>query len=243
MCPDCQCSRLDAKTDDTPAKIKDKIKCQQEYVDYCRRYGVYVPVKDAAWEEDDTYFEDQKAEYGQCDQDPCLCPDGNKYDDWDPVTKDKSGKWYIVLCSVCAGSGSHRQCGAIAVTDDWICNTCKAVVRKQKEENDEPQAEEAEEQGNGVKDIDDGNIDKEHDEDDEVVVNLDHEDVEGEASQQAGESSEAVPDVPHGSETTESMLDLEAEEGEKRKLDSGGDDHEDEPSRKKAKNMDNNHLN
>ena len=221
MCPDCQCSKLDAKMDDTPAKIKQKIKCQQQYVDYCRRYGVYVPVKDAAWEEDESYFEDQKAEYGQCDQDPCSCPDGNKHDDWDPVTKDKTGKWYIVLCSACAGSGSHRECGGIAVGQQWLCDICKTVIQKDKSDED-------------------GNVDNENNEDDEIIVNLDDDsDSDEDSHQGAGAASaEATPAGPQSSESTESMLDLVAE-GEKRKLEAAaGGDEPDEPVRKKSKSSD-----
>lgn len=235
MCPACMCSKLDAKADDKKDKIQSKIRCHQDYVDYCRKYGVYVPEKDADWENDETYFEDQKQEYSQCDADPCLCPKGNKHDDWDPASKDRSGDWYIVLCSSCAGAGSHRSCGKIAVGQDWYCDTCSTVVGKNDHDVGYDSIDSGKEDGSS-----DGNLDAEEEDEDEIVVNQAGDAPDGANGQQDATDNEAASPVlsqavsspPRGSESAESMTDLLEVDGDKRKQTG---DQDDGPDRKKQK--------
>lgn len=69
--------------------------------------GVFVPDRDAEWEDGDT-FADHYKDYDQCDAEVCLNPEGRKHDIW-----KKCEPWYIVLCCTCGSSGIHRRCGNI----------------------------------------------------------------------------------------------------------------------------------
>ena len=82
-----------------------------------RRFGVFVPEQDAAWESD---FGDQRARYA-CDARSCKCPDGRTVDEIDT-------QWELVVCRSCGCHASHVEC--IDGRESWTCQSCDEIASK-----------------------------------------------------------------------------------------------------------------
>ena len=133
-CLHCGCSAIQDGLTAEEKKLKKK--CHRMYVKYCRKYGVYVPIKDADWENRDNEsfynFEEQYTDNCDvCEATECLCPDGREHDT-DPDNYDYP--WYICICASCGTSGIHRECGNVSLEaakdKTWECNACLKVCHK-----------------------------------------------------------------------------------------------------------------
>jgi len=85
--------------------------------------GVFVPERDASWEQEPNAFRGLSRRRLRCDFDSCQCPQGRNFRD-----VDVEGKWYIVRCVLCGGPSTHVQCSQVKDIASWACGTCKSVA-------------------------------------------------------------------------------------------------------------------
>lgn len=90
-----------------------------------KKFGVYVPEQDAAWELEEGLFEDLLERHDTCNAEECICPEGRKKDEDYTI-------WEIILCKYCGAQGIHVECGNLELRDDikWRCPGCVEVVKK-----------------------------------------------------------------------------------------------------------------
>lgn len=109
-------------------------------------HGIYVPDKDASWEESNGY-NDLERRYEHCDATNCACPKGSNH-------VDDSGSWELYVCWVCGSKGVHLGCLPIEMqaddAPDWVCEFCLAIDSRIEEKrkcikNKPPVAEQSEE--------------------------------------------------------------------------------------------------
>ncbi|XP_057270620.1 G2/M phase-specific E3 ubiquitin-protein ligase-like, partial [Pezoporus wallicus] len=83
--------------------------------------GIRVPVRQASWEDNDAYAEQQQR-HGSCDARECLCPGGRQ------VAKP-NGPWELFLCRSCAAVGTHRRCSNLrnSYEASWECESCAGL--------------------------------------------------------------------------------------------------------------------
>ena len=53
---------------------------KDEFEEEMKRFGIYVPEQDAAWEREGNTFAEIYERHGTCDAEECQCPDGREYD-------------------------------------------------------------------------------------------------------------------------------------------------------------------
>ena len=53
---------------------------KEEFEEEMKRFGIYVPEQDAAWEREGNIFDGIYERHGTCDAETCLCPHGREYD-------------------------------------------------------------------------------------------------------------------------------------------------------------------
>ena len=129
-CSFCNCNDL-PESGLQQQQLQEARKCKRRYVRAAQVRGVYIPEKDADWELDGS-FDDNEREHDSCDitdaegKSACICEKGIKYDE----PGHKRNKWYIVLCSICAAHGCHRKCRNIPAKDcsEWKCDLCARIV-------------------------------------------------------------------------------------------------------------------
>ena len=95
-----------------------------KFPDEMKKFGIFVPEHDAAWEAEPDAFGELLERHGNCDADDCLCPGGRQQDeDYTP--------WEIVLCSICGSSGIHVSCGGLdSKKPKWSCGFCFKIEKK-----------------------------------------------------------------------------------------------------------------
>lgn len=94
------------------------------------KFGIYIPDRDASWEQEANAFNDLLERHCFCDVAKCRCKFGRSYNEVDSC-------WEIMLCDSCGSEGTHLACSGLKTAmDDWLCNACDAVfvkVLKEKE--------------------------------------------------------------------------------------------------------------
>jgi len=81
-------------------------------------YGIYIPERDALWEEDNA-FADLLQVYNRCDCRYCYCPNGRHF-------STNSGSWKMYRCQICGHSASHLRCAEAEGKHffPFKCNNC-----------------------------------------------------------------------------------------------------------------------
>ncbi|XP_057309521.1 G2/M phase-specific E3 ubiquitin-protein ligase-like isoform X2 [Hydractinia symbiolongicarpus] len=99
--------------------------CNNEklFTEEMSRYGIYVPLRDAAWEESNAFAE-LLEQYNKCDLKKCKCRRGRKYN-------TQAGKWHVLRCYACGQSGVHVAClgNQYIPGFGYICSDCNKVIR------------------------------------------------------------------------------------------------------------------
>ncbi|OXA64761.1 PHD finger protein 7 isoform X2 [Folsomia candida] len=94
----------------------------KEYINSLMLNGIYVPIKDAAWELEPDAYSELKLSYSVCDATPCLCPSGRKF-------VEKRGDWALLRCGACAAAAVHVGCGNLTKFT-FRCETCVKVLNE-----------------------------------------------------------------------------------------------------------------
>ncbi|KXJ72632.1 hypothetical protein RP20_CCG017557 [Aedes albopictus] len=83
---------------------------KQIFSQYAKMHGIFVPMRDASWEIDRTYFKDLHG---------CKCSAENcKYGD------KKRCADRMVGCKACGGETLHLECAEISDPNDYVCSKC-----------------------------------------------------------------------------------------------------------------------
>ncbi|XP_030854247.1 uncharacterized protein LOC590024 [Strongylocentrotus purpuratus] len=97
---------------------------ENEFQDEMKKFGIYLPEKDADWESGGGAYQELYERHNRCDVDQCRCPRGRKY-------HTQSGQWEIVLCDLCGSAGCHVSCGGLVTSlDDWACKDCTSTFTR-----------------------------------------------------------------------------------------------------------------
>ena len=92
--------------------------------------GVYIPVQDATWEQEEGFygFQEQGQLYSTCDASKCLCPKGRKH--------TLNGTYFeLIRCEQCGSSAVHIKCGnLLKKAPFYVCKDHE----KAKEQMDRP---------------------------------------------------------------------------------------------------------
>uniref|UniRef100_A0A8B9STI7 PHD finger protein 7 n=1 Tax=Anas platyrhynchos TaxID=8839 RepID=A0A8B9STI7_ANAPL len=82
--------------------------------------GIQVPTRQPAWEAD-SGFVDMYQRHSRCDASQCHYAQGRE-------KAEEEGPWYLLLCSSCAATGTHRRCSALKdSTVSWECDSCAGL--------------------------------------------------------------------------------------------------------------------
>lgn len=90
-------------------------KTTQEYRDFLRKRGVFVPDVDTTYKMEEAIRAELVRE--RCHASVCFCKDGRSYTD-----NCKTSEWTMRRCSVC-GSGIHAACDSEKQTE-YMCQNC-----------------------------------------------------------------------------------------------------------------------
>lgn len=99
-------------------------KCNNKdiFVAEMKKYGVYVPTRDASWEKGQVFEQMFKKEY-KCSADKCLSKKGIDY--------NGDNEWELLACDGCGANAIHPECGGLdAKADEWLCPLCKPVLQR-----------------------------------------------------------------------------------------------------------------
>ncbi|XP_065088839.1 PHD finger protein 7-like [Ochlerotatus camptorhynchus] len=83
---------------------------KDDFPNYARMRGIFVPMRDASWEIDRTYFKDLHG---------CSCSAKNCQ-----YANSKKDKGQMVGCKACGGETLHLKCAEIEDPDDYVCSKC-----------------------------------------------------------------------------------------------------------------------
>ena len=93
------------------------------------QFGIYLPQKDASWEQDGSYASDDQR-IKSCGAKICFCEkeEGRKYNFPD-------GLWELMSCHACGSSAIHVKCGGMDefIDPQWHCYLCRRIVRSENE--------------------------------------------------------------------------------------------------------------
>ncbi|XP_028405846.1 uncharacterized protein LOC114528424 [Dendronephthya gigantea] len=96
---------------------------KEKFVKEMKRMGIYVPDRDAAWE-DGNNFAELLDKYSSCDSPACKCPLGRKF-------SAENGEWELVLCNTCGQFGTHVGCKTWTTNPpSLLCPTCRPAVHQ-----------------------------------------------------------------------------------------------------------------
>jgi len=97
---------------------------QEAFQNEMVKYGVYIPQRDATWEENNA-FADLLIQYDRCDNKSCLCPDGVTH-----ISEEEDTDWELLRCYHCGQGAVHRKClGDYVIPKyEYICSDCNEVV-------------------------------------------------------------------------------------------------------------------
>lgn len=101
----------------------------KKFHDTIKLQSVYVPDRDAIWEQQPNAYRELHEKLLRCDQAECICPKGRNYN---------KNSWSIQVCVLCAATGAHFKCRAgilrlpSANTEqpEFKCSFCKEVESK-----------------------------------------------------------------------------------------------------------------
>lgn len=94
----------------------------EEYHDMLRNNGVFVPHKDAAWEESLGAYASLQIIPDTCDAASCGCPRGRRF-----AAKSGTSKWYLNRCSTCGSGCIHSNCWTgMEHGKKYSCSRCEA---------------------------------------------------------------------------------------------------------------------
>ena len=87
-----------------------------------KRFGVFVPEQDAAWERDSNAFDSLLERHGSCDADDCVCPEGRDFDedytDWEIVRLDNFN--FFARASSNVPFHASRSCARVVALKAFI---------------------------------------------------------------------------------------------------------------------------
>jgi len=120
---------------------------KDDFIEEMKRFGIYVPEKDADWEKpdrgaasgdpddssaDDEAFGSLLERHDNCDVPNCICPEGRKKD-------EDYTEWEIILCWYCGAQGTHVRCSDLPLQNEtefklnpikWKCQFCAETLKK-----------------------------------------------------------------------------------------------------------------
>lgn len=89
-----------------------------------QEHGIYVPERDASWEQEPRAFEELLFHYSHCDAPRCCCPVGRDH-------SEENSRWKVVVCDGCGSQGVHAACGNVAsLSAHWLCSVCRQVISR-----------------------------------------------------------------------------------------------------------------
>lgn len=100
---------------------------QQIFTKAMKDFGIFVPDRDASWEQEENAFNELLYRHDRCDAQKCICPHGRKYN-------KKGVKWCITLCHLCGSQGIHRGC-RLQKTPEWHCDNCLTMLQNAEKES------------------------------------------------------------------------------------------------------------
>ncbi|XP_075226269.1 uncharacterized protein LOC142327269 isoform X2 [Lycorma delicatula] len=90
-------------------------------------FGIYIPERDASWEQEENAFQELLFRHNRCDAKKCICPYGRKY--------KQTSKWHLILCQMCGSQGIHHTCQTKR-SKKWQCDICyTALINGERESN------------------------------------------------------------------------------------------------------------
>ncbi|XP_054153296.1 pineapple eye protein-like [Oppia nitens] len=99
--------------------------CIQEFKDTMIYFGIFIPRQDASWERDNNAFGELYQRHATCDQSPCQCPSGRKY--------NSGPNWHLLICDTCGSRGAHWSCideYTNTSTGIWNCDDCRLINQR-----------------------------------------------------------------------------------------------------------------
>jgi hypothetical protein len=95
----------------------------EEFRDEIPKRGIFVPEKDASWEQDPNAYADQLERPKSCSAELCKCPNGREFN-------EETGPWDQQICLGCASKSVHADCLNLGEDDDiyYICELCQGKV-------------------------------------------------------------------------------------------------------------------
>ncbi|XP_065063035.1 G2/M phase-specific E3 ubiquitin-protein ligase-like [Rhopilema esculentum] len=99
---------------------------EKEFLTEMKIYGIYIPERDALWEDGVTYA-DLLEVNRRCDSRHCYCPKGRQhFGQW--------GRWKLFRCEICGHSAIHKYCGDSLEMHmyPYKCDICLLVENKGK---------------------------------------------------------------------------------------------------------------
>lgn len=99
------------------------------FLRHVKRFGIYVPQRDASWECTPGAFDDLLSRSVTCDQRYCLSQHGRNY------SESRGKPCYMLLCDTCGSFGSHVVCAGVKQKSraifqqqqQWHCPDCSAA--------------------------------------------------------------------------------------------------------------------
>lgn len=91
--------------------------------------GIYVPERDASWENGQHFAEVDEVTLKICHAKICFCPheEGRTYHKEDDL-------WEVLLCKTCGSKGIHAKCGGLEDFPEavWQCYGCRKIAKAEK---------------------------------------------------------------------------------------------------------------
>ncbi len=98
---------------------------RDEFVKEMKKFGVYVPSRDASWEKNNR-FEDLYQRNYSCGAKKCNCRKGRQH--------NGDNEWEILACDGCGANSTHIKCAKLDVgSDEWFCDVCQPILSNKKQ--------------------------------------------------------------------------------------------------------------
>lgn len=95
---------------------------KDEFLAAVRNRGIYVPMRDAAWELSQNAYGSLLFQYRSCDAKKCFCPNGRDF-----AVKRSRSKWFLLKCIYCGSKGIHFGCSSHDLQDEFKCTECTSA--------------------------------------------------------------------------------------------------------------------
>ncbi|XP_075226646.1 uncharacterized protein LOC142327445 isoform X2 [Lycorma delicatula] len=83
-------------------------------------FGIYIPERDASWEQEENAFQELLFRHNRCDAQKCICPHGREFN-------KQTSRWHLILCRLCGSKGIHNAC-RLKKSNEWQCDNCITML-------------------------------------------------------------------------------------------------------------------